>query len=217
MEAVQELFSADITGIGLRSSDIITWEGEDITVIRVGRTSEYGYVIMASVEKAKEIYRLMREGEWDFPVKEGGLDALELAMLEVHQPNFIRETEEFGDIFELAQQWYIQYDKEDYTGWERLMEKFSNGVKKGAVGFSAAADSELPAGCEVTDGTDTIGRVVYGRYSYKLEKFLGIAVLDNPYAEAGLKLTAKGTNGDEEINTLSGPFIRPLSWDMKME
>ena len=125
--AVQELFSADITGIGLRSSDIITWEGEDITVIRVGRTSEYGYVIMASVEKAKGNLQTYERRRVGLPVKEGGLDALELAMLEVHQPNFIRETEEFGDIFELAQQWYIQYDKEDYTGWERLMEKLATG------------------------------------------------------------------------------------------
>ncbi len=216
-KAVQDILDTDVTGIGLRSSETLEWNGEEITLMRIGRTSEYGYVIMASVEKAKEIYEATGNKQWDFPVREGGLDTLELAMLEVHQPNFIRETPEFGNVFELAQQWYIQYDKEDYTGHEKLMEIFEKGIRRGAVGFSSENDCGLEPGSEVKAAGEVIGRVVYGMYSYGLDKFLGIAVLDSPYGQAGLELEAVGTEGAVNISTLSGPFIRPLSWDKKME
>ena len=85
--------------------------------------------------------RVIREGEkLEHLFSEGGLDVLEMAILEVHQPNFLREKKEFGNIMELEQQWHIQYDKSEYIGYNKLQEIFENGVQKHSVGFMCQGD-----------------------------------------------------------------------------
>ncbi|EPR12220.1 glycine cleavage T C-terminal barrel domain-containing protein [Ruminiclostridium papyrosolvens] len=220
-KVVKKIFGVEIENLALRASMSFSWSGQEILLIRAGRSSEYGYIAISSIEGGLNIYDklLNEEGQWDFPVNEGGLECIELAMLEVHQPNFLRETSEHGNIFELAQQWQIQYDKEDYIGYEKMMEIFKTANSKGAVGF-VANESQIPyeAGDKIYLNEACIGHVVYSLYSIKLCKPLGIALLNNPYANAGLTLEVKTPDGVlQNIQTISGPFIRPLSWDQKME
>ncbi len=216
-KVIKKIFDIEVENIALRSSEVTEWNGEEITIIRIGRSSEYGYMMLSSFEKAEELFQAYNKEEWDFPVKQGGFEALELSMLEVHQPNFLRETSKYGNVFELAQQWYIQFDKEDYVGYEKLMEQFHAGITKTAVGFTAEKASDIASDAKVYVDDECIGTVVYAKDSFKLGKKLGIAVLNKPYAVSGLKLSVKTADGTKEMETISGPFLRPLSWDMKME
>ncbi len=220
-KVVKKVFDIAIENLALRTFMTFSWYGEELILIRVGRSSEYGYMTISSNDSGAKIYEelLSTKDEWDFPVQEGGFDCIELSMLEVHQPNFLRETKEHGNLFELAQQWQIQYDKEDYIGHEKMMETFEKVRTKGVVGF-VAEDSQIPyqTGCKIYLDETCIGHVIYSLYSIKLGKPLGIAVLDNPYANAGLELIIQSNDGElQKIKTVSSPFIRPLSWDLKME
>lgn len=216
-KVIKKVFDVEVENIALRSSEVTKWNGEEITIIRIGRSSEYGYMILSSFEKAEELFLKYSKEKWNFPVKEGGFGALELSMLEVHQPNFLRETKKYGNIFELAQQWYIQFDKEDYIGYKTLMEQFQTGVTKTAVGFTAEEASAIESDGKVFVDEECIGSIVYAKDSFKLKKKLGIAVLNKPYAVSGLKLSVETADGKKKIETISGPFLRPLSWDLKME
>lgn len=216
-KVVKDVFEIEIENLALRAFEVAEWKGEEITIVRIGRSSEYGYMVISSFEKAAEVCSAYTNGNWEFPVIEGGFGVIELSMLEVHQPNFIRETSKYGNIFELAQQWYIQFDKEDYIGYEKLMEQFNEGITRTTVGFVCDTDCAIESDVGVYVEDECIGSVVYVKDSIKLEKKLGIAVLQKPYAVSGLNLEVDTAEGKKEINTVSGPFIRPASWDKKME
>ncbi|MDR1066767.1 MAG: aminomethyl transferase family protein [Clostridiales bacterium] len=276
-KVVKELFSVEIENIALHTMQVVDLEERPVTVIRVGRTSEYGYTIISDVETSGKIYKAflaMKDNEEkEFPMRECGLDCLEIAMLEIRQPNFLRETKRFGNLMELGQQWFIRYDKEEYIGFEKVREILEAGVEKSTVGFICDAEDEavLEPGLEVfirnievevvvedeEDNDDSffaddgeaaepvseeqvqeqtqeqaeepyipneqvepekIGEVVYSLYSAKVGKVIGVAVIDQPYAQSGFQMLARRKDGrDVSVNTFSAPIVRPLSWDQKME
>ena len=217
---VKNALNIDVGSLPLRVSTDIEIDGEIIQVMRIGRTSEYGYFVLGSQQVGSLVYeRVIREGEkLEHLFSEGGLDVLEMAILEVHQPNFLREKKEFGNIMELEQQWHIQYDKSEYIGYNKLQEIFENGVQKHSVGFMCQGDFSNLSGEKVYIEEEHIGYVVYSIFSLKLEKQIGILLLDDPYAQSGLKYKIKKNSGEEiEACTISSPFVRPMSWDLKME
>lgn len=217
---VRDALQVDVGAIPLRVFTNHTFENENLLVMRIGRTSEYGYLIVAEPSVGEKVYeKIVNEGtQMDFPFCEGGWDAIEIAMLEVHQPNFVRESKEVGNIFELEQQWYVQYDKEDYIGFERLREVFESGINRHSVCFMCDSISEDIKGATVSIGGEFIGTIIYALYSIKLDKQIGVALIENPYAQSGMVYNICGENGHQmDILTLSSPIVRPLSWDLKME
>ena len=215
---IKHILDFEIETLPLRYAEELVYKDEIVTILRIGRSTEYGYMIVTTPECGKTVYKALVESEYSFPVNEGGLDCLELAMLEVHQPNFRRETIRYGNILELAQQWYIQYDKEKYVGKEKLMVLLDEGIEKNAVGFIGEnEDRQYLSGCNVMVDGENIGEVVYSMYSLKLGCVLGIAILDKPFGQSGMDYEVQTKNGIKQIHTVSAPFVRPLSWDLKME
>lgn len=217
---VKNVLNIDVGSLPLRVATDVEIDGEIIQVMRIGRTGEYGYFILGSQHACSFVYeKMLREGEkLEYPFCEGGLDVIEMAILEIHQPNFLREKNEIGNIIELEQQWHIQYDKSEYIGYKKLQEIFENGVQRHSVGFMCQGDFSDLAGEKVYIGDEKIGHVIYSIFSLKLEKHIGILLLNNPYAHSGLIYKIRKNSGEEiEINTISSPFVRPLSWDLKME
>lgn len=187
--------------------------------MRVGKTSEYAYTILGDVKECEIIYKNLVEvnSKVDYPVTPCGFDCLELAVLEVRSPNFSYETEKFGNIFELGLQWHINYGKEEYIGCKKIKEICDNEIEKCSVGF--LYDGE-PIGVNssifLKDGNE-VGYVMYSMFSIKLNKTIGIAMLNNPFFQANLDLNIKNCDNEiREIKTVSAPFVRPLSWDLKM-
>lgn len=215
---LKQVFNSEIETLALRYADEILFHNDTVEMIRIGRTSEYGYLLITNNECGQYLYETLVTEKIDYPVSEGGLQAIELAMLEVHLPNFRKETRDFGNIFELCQQWYIQYEKEDYIGFKKLREMLDLEIKKGAVGFICDNNSNLlDSKSQVLIDNECIGEVIYSMYSYRMKSTVGIAVVDTPFNQSGLEFQVK-TGGDiKVIRTISAPFVRPLSWDMKME
>ncbi len=220
-KVLKDILSFEIENVSLRMSAAVSFEDEEINLIRAGRTTEYSYMIISSVAAGEKLYDMLlaKQEGYTFPVSEGGYDCLELAMLEVRQPNFLKETYSFGNLLELGQQWLIQFDKEDYIGREQLMELFHQGTAKNTVGFvSEHKDTAFQTGDKVFAGGECVGQVIYSIYSIGLQKPLGIAILDHPYGQSGLDFELKGEDGTVfNIKTLSAPYVKPASWDAKME
>jgi len=136
--------------------------------------------------------------------------------LETHLPNFYRETSDYGNIIELSQQWFVQYDKEEFIGKKALLELLEISEKKNTVGFVLQENIKENVNNEfIFDNDKKIGQVIYSAYSFKLKAIVGIALLDNPYPQSGLTLQL-GQNKNI-IKTLSSPYVRPLSWDTDID
>jgi aminomethyltransferase len=207
-----------VSEISLHYSSDFTILNSTVTVIRIGRSNEYGYMLMANYSVIKELYLkiLNHIDSLEFPIKEAGWDCVELGLLETHLPNFYRETSDYGNIIELSQQWFVQYDKEEFIGKKALLELLEISEKKNTVGFVLQENIKENVNNEfIFDNDKKIGQVIYSAYSFKLKAIVGIALLDNPYPQSGLTLQL-GQNKNI-IKTLSSPYVRPLSWDTDID
>lgn len=217
---VKDLFSTEIENIALQTIRKIDYMDDSLSILRIGRTSEYGYLVLSKPLIGESIYKnvLAHTNEFDFPIREGGIDCIEIAMLEVHQPNFSREMRQFGNIFELSQQWYLSYDKENYYGYDTVKKILENKIENSAVCFILNDVVPISSGTSIfNDVGETVGKVVYSLHSPKLNEVLGIAVMQEPYGQSGLIFSVAINGVFKEIKTVSAPIVRPLSWDVKME
>lgn len=217
-QIIKNIFNTEVENISLHTIQSMEYEGRKVSVLRIGRTSEYGYLIISEAKTQESIYKmiLLQRDTIEFPLEESGFDCIELAMLEVHQPNFTKETKDFGNIFELGQQWYLCYDKEDYIGYERVKEITGSGISRSSVCF-VAEGTALETGTDLYAFDEKIGKVIYSISYPWLEKTIGAAILDEPYAQSGLELEADAGGERLKLITVSSPIVRPHSWDSKME
>ena len=217
---VQEVLSVDVNAIPFRGvQEIADYKGSQLLLARIGRTGEYGYMVMGD---AQGIETFVKEG-FEFAKGAGlklefcGSQAEEICMIETRQPNFRYENADAGNVFELCQQWLIQFEKEGYFGADALKESFAGELAAESVGFACKDNIEIPSGAKIFLDDEEIGTVVYAKKSPKAEATLGIAKLNLDYAVSGIVLSVDADGAKHEIETISSPFVRPMSWDEKME
>jgi len=214
---VKELFGADVLGLPYLSIERYDFEGTGIRLFRAGKTSEFGYLIMAPVEIGAALFNKLLEL---VKKQNGGLcgslthDSLRL---EGRFFNIFSEGARVKDPLPLGLQWMIDFDKDAFTGRDALMERRTAGLKTKIVGVNAGkGDDALKAGSPVFDGAERIGEIVTTCFSYILDATLGLALLRSDVAFAGLEFRG-GEPGGRIINTISMPPIMPKSLTVKLD
>lgn len=216
---IRDVLDVDVNGIPLRGIlEVTDVAGGKITLARIGRSGEYGYLTLGDPETigryAEACFRYAEsEG---LKIQFVGSKAMEICMLETGQPNFRYENRTQGNVFELGQQWMIQFEKEEYDGRKKLMEQFEAGQDKACVLFVCPVD-----GAAVADGDpvwledEEAGKVIHAVRSPGRGKTVGIALVKTMLAVSGITLSAG--RDKTVIETVSSPVIRPKSWDERME
>lgn len=214
-QIVKEVFDFPIETLPLRDMVKVEFASNNIMLSRIGRSGEYGYAMIGSNDAihglAEHLLKTYDNIAWC------GSDAMSICMLEVNQPLINAEINKEGNIFELAYQWFVQFDKEDYCGRDVLMSQFEAKAEKCCVGFVAENETEALDGAPVLLDEDTVGKVIYSKYDPALKGVLGYMMLDIKLAVSGVCLSVQTAKGLATAKTLSSPFVRPLSWDSSME
>lgn len=215
-KAVREVLGVDVDLLPIRGiAQVEDWNGFALTVMRIGRSNEYAYAVVAEDEailKAVEdcgAFAAENGIEAGFATEE----AMAVCMLETNQPNFTALDTEASDVFELGLAWFTQYEKEDYIGHEKLMELFGREKEFGTVAFRGIGVKNAAAGDSLLLEGEEVGTVIEACYDPKLETVIGRAKLRQDLAVAGIVLTL----ADGEAETVAQPFIRPVSWDHPIE
>ncbi|MBQ8093474.1 MAG: aminomethyltransferase family protein [Clostridia bacterium] len=215
---VRDVLDVDVNGMPLRGIQEVTdFAGGKILLARIGRTGEYGYLAMGDPETIKRY----ADACFQYAEKEGlglrfvGRSAVDLCMLETGQPNYRYENAEAGNVFELGQQWLIQYEKEMYLGHDALMDCFAAGQNRAAVLFECAASGNVADGDSIWLEDEDAGTVVHAAKNPVTGKMAGIALLRRDLAVSGIDLTAGADKA--VITTVSSPVVRPKSWDVRIE
>ncbi len=215
-EIVKEVFNFPIETLALREMVKVDYEGSEIMLSRIGRSGEYGYAMIGLQDSIHQMAKDLLD-TYSNQLAWCGLDAMKVCMLEVNQPFITPEINKEGNLFEMAYQWFIQYDKEAFCGKDALMEQFEKTQEKGNVGFVAKDVCQMEAGAEVLLDDEIIGKVIYAQYDPSLEGILGFALLNRQVAVSGIPLTIKEGSQSVSAHTVSSPFVRPASWDSQME
>lgn len=213
---VRDIFNVEVEAVALRTFIETSINSKAITVARIGRTGEYGYALLADVQICKELVESCLHNSLEINCCFCGFTALYLAMLEIHQPNLLLENSKSWNIFELGYQWFIQYDKKDYIGYEMLFNNYTKGQQWKAVGFICQHTFPFMSGEKIYLYNECVGQVLYSLYNPDRHCVIGISMLNEKVAVSGIELIV---NVKEEhlIRTISSPFVRPLSWDEKIE
>ncbi|MBL0387159.1 aminomethyltransferase family protein [Tumebacillus sp. ITR2] len=215
-KAAASLIDYDISLLPFQAFVATEIEGSEALLFRNGVTGEYGYKVLLANDAAVALWeKLVAHDAASYPVKAVGHSTLEIAMLEVRQPNVLVETEGLN-VFESSLEWVVSFYKENFVGRDALDAKRGDGVNRRIVGFSIE-EGELSEQDSVVLEDETIGTVLQVRNSGALGKKLGLALVDELFAVSGIALQAQNQAGERvTINTISSPYILPKSWAIKI-
>ncbi|MBD3240481.1 MAG: hypothetical protein GF331_07835, partial [Chitinivibrionales bacterium] len=213
----KRLFGADVLGLPYLSLEVYPFEGEDIRLIRAGKTSEFGYLLVAPVETATGLMQAVIESA---KANDGGLCGLEVhdhLRLEGRFFNIFAEGERVRDPLQLGLQWMIDFDKDAFGGRDAILQRRSEGLKRKCIGVRTEGPSDaLEVGMALFDGATQVAEVVASCHSYVLDVNVGLASFPIDIAYSGLPFTAGGPDG-ASIRTISMPPIMPKSLTVRLD
>jgi aminomethyltransferase len=214
---IKDLFGTDIVGLPYLSIERYGFEGQDIRLFRAGKTSEFGYLIMAPVSCANALFARLNE----LTVHHGG----GLCGCAVHNDlrlegrffNIFAEGAVVRDPLTLGLQWMIDFDKDKFLGREAIFARRSAGLTEKiiGIGFEGPVESLAP-GTRIFDGNDKISEVATSCFSHVLQSSVGLAVFPLAIAYSGLSFHIGAPDGPE-IKTISMPPIMPKSLSVKLD
>ncbi|GIH96813.1 aminomethyl transferase family protein [Planobispora siamensis] len=201
---VGRLIDAELASLPFESVVDTAWDDVEIVFARTGLTGEYGYQMIVPIESAAALWRRSLEH-----AQAAGVEALELAMLEVRQPIPRHEVTPGASVIEIGANWLVDITKDDFVGKDAVVEAFEAGGGRRTVGFTGCPG--VPAlGTRVQAAGQDIGEVVYAVHSVGLDATLGLARVTEDLAAAGLELTVGGL----PVTTLTSPYVVPKSWSI---
>lgn len=214
---VKDLFGTDIVGLPYLSIERFSFEGESIRLLRAGKTSEFGYLIMAPEKCAGKLFAKCRELAEKYG---GGLCGLSIhndLRLEGRFFNVFAEGLRVRDPLPLGLQWMIDFDKEKFLGREAILKRRSEGFTRKIIGISLEPGArELNQGAPVFNGTEQVSEVVASCFSYVLNRPVGLALFPRAIAYSGLSFNLGAPNGPV-VKTISMPPIMPKSLSVKLD
>ena len=213
----RDIFGEDVLGLPYLSIEAYSFEGRDVLLFRAGKTSEFGYLLMAPNDVAGALFDRAHAG-----VKEisGGLCGVAVhddLRLEGRFFNIHREGVEVRDPLVLGLQWMIDFDKEGFRGSEAIFSNRARGLTRKIVGVSAAAGCDgLRPGAEIFHDGRSVAEVVASCHSYVLDRELGLAVFPVELAYSGLEFALGAADGPD-VRTISMPPIMPKSLTVRLD
>jgi len=214
---VRDVFGQDVLGLPYLSVEVYPFEGESVLLFRAGKTSEFGYLLMAPNAVADALY-----GKLHAAVKTagGGLCGVEVhnaLRLEGRFFNIHKEGVQVRDPLVLGLQWMIDFDKAGgFRGSSAILSRRAAGLTRKIIGVSAAADCEaFRSGAEIFHDGRPVANVVADCHSFVLDRKLGLAVFPVELAYSGLNFTVVAADGPP-VRTISMPPILPKSLSVKL-
>jgi aminomethyltransferase len=216
-EIVKKIFGPDIIGLPYLSIENYQFLGEPVRFIRAGKTSEFGYLLVAPVKIAAELFDALKAGVDERSGRLAGADAHDALRLEGRFFNIFREGEIVRDPLPLGLQWMMDMEKENFSGCAAIKERRAAGLKQKIIGFAADADcAALRSGARIFHEGRAVGEVVTGCVSHVLNQPLALGLLPLELAFSGLPFRVGAPDG-AVARSISMPPIVPKSLTVKLD
>jgi len=212
------LFGPDVLGLPYLSIEMYTFDGEEVRLIRAGKTSEFGYLLIVPSSKGEALVAALRVEAEKLGGGLCGVDVHDTLRLEGRFFNIFAEGARVRDPLILGLQWMADFDKGEFRGGDAIRECRAHGLERKIVGMKTASGSEpiLHVGSSVIDGGAAVAEVVASCRSYLLDADVGLAVFPVEIAFSGLTFHVDADNGPT-VSTVSMPPILPKSLTVKLD
>jgi glycine cleavage system aminomethyltransferase T len=212
----KELFGTDVLGLPYLSIERYPFETETVRLLRVGKTSEFGYLILAPHSCAANLFKTCSA----LVAKHGGV----LCGVNVHNDlrlegrffNVFAEGVSVGDPLALGLQWMVDWDKEAFSGRGVIAKNREKGLVNKIIGVSTDAGVKLAKGAAIFDEQGRVAEVAAVCFSYVLNTYIGLALFPVHLAYAGLSFRLSSPTGPV-IKTISMPPIMPKSLSVRLD
>jgi glycine cleavage system aminomethyltransferase T len=212
---VRDLFGPDVLGLPYLSIEVYELAGEEVRLIRAGKTSEFGYLLLVPASIASEAWLRLESAGERHGARPVGMRAHSMLRLDGRFFNVHEEGAAVRDPLPLGLQWMIDWEGEDFRGREALAERREAGLKRKIIGVIPEDSSAgLAAGDEIDHRGESIARVVTAVRSPTLGGSIGLALFDLDYAYSGLLLCCED---GRRIRTVSMPPFTPKSLTVKLD
>lgn len=213
-EVAKEVFGADVLGLPYLSVEVYPFEDGSVRLFRVGKTSEFGYLIMAPRELAPALFEALRQKVDACQGLLCGVDIHDDLRLEGRFFNIHAEGARVGDPLVLGLQWMIDFEKESFRGSDAIHQRREAGLSRKIVGVSTA--EPLAVGDRIFHEGQAVATVVAGCHSHLLGRTVGLVVFPVALAYSGLGFRLNASDGPE-IRSISMPPIMPKSLTVKLD
>jgi glycine cleavage system aminomethyltransferase T/ketosteroid isomerase-like protein len=208
---MQKLCSADLEGMKNYSCIATGFAGRDAVVSRTGWSGGYGFeVYPLSSEGAMELWQAILDAGEEFGIKVTGpivSRAIERGVTDMtyYNNSNMNPFEDLGAKF-------VDLDKPvDFVGKAALQKIKQQGVGRHSVGLVFHGDvPRLEWNWQFTDPNGNPGEVRWSIYSFALECYIGIAVVDRG-VDYGDLLTIDHPNGQTRAKVVRVPFVEAAS------
>jgi len=214
---VQDLFGTDVLGLPYLSVELYPFAEEQIYLFRAGKTSEFGYLLMAPLSVGDRLFAAAHAAV----ARQGGglcgVEAHDALRLEGRFFNIHAEGRRVGDPLTLGLQWMMDFEKSDYRGAAAILQRRAAGLSRKVIGVLASpGEDRLRIGARLFRGADEVAEVVADTWSPGLGRWVALAIFRNDMAYAGLAFSLGSPQGPE-VNTISMPPIMAKSLSVKLD
>lgn len=217
MGSRKEDFGPDIVGLPYLSIENYTFEGEPVRFLRAGKTSEFGYLVIAPVKIAPALFDALKSEAEQRGGRLCGLNAHDDLRLEGRFFNIFREGRRVRDPLPLGLQWMIDFDKESFSGCAAIKQRRAEGLKKKIIGLAAEPGCDtLKDGARIFHEGWDVAEVVAEGFSYVLNQPLALALFAVELAYSGLQFHLGAPDGPV-VKSISMPPILPKSLTIKLD
>jgi len=178
-------------------------------ILRSGETGEFGYHLIYPHDTACRIWDTALEVGDDFDLERAGFNTLEYCSLENNFFNVRIEGSIGANPIELQLQWRISNDK------QFVFDKLINEIRKNPLQRRLTAVFSmgvLNKDFKIYHENQNIGYIINANKFISGEGYIGLAMLDLPFAESGIsKYKIFSPSGNYDMQTVSPPFVNNFS------
>ncbi|MBW2275860.1 MAG: aminomethyltransferase family protein [Deltaproteobacteria bacterium] len=212
---VKELFGPDVLGLPYLSIENYELDGVEIKLVRGGKTSEFGYLLLVPAAEATAIWKRIEDAGAPHDLVPIGVQAHSMLRLDGRFFNIHEEGRAVRDPLPLGLQWMVDFDGDEFRGQQPLLDRREAGYAKKIIGVHPGdAAGALATGDAILHQGEQVAEVIVACDSPTLGRRVGLALFDLPYAYSGLEL--EGDDG-RSIQTISLPPFTPKSLTVKLD
>jgi len=216
-EIAKKIFGADVIGLPYLSIENYPFADRQVRFIRAGKTSEFGYLLIAPAAIAASLLATLRTEVEARGGRLAGVDAHDTLRLEGRFFNIFSEGQRVRDPLPLGLQWMIDFEKEHFLSGAAIRQRRGAGLKQKVIGLAAAPEvTALKAGAKIFLGAQAIGEVVADCVSTVLNRPLALGLFPLELAYSGLEFRLGSPDG-APVRSISMPPILPKSLTVKLD
>ncbi len=185
--------------------------GVPCILLRIGFVGETGWEIHFPAEFGEYIWDTLLEAGKEFGVRPFGVETQRVLRLEKKHVIVGQDTDALSNPFEVDMAWTVKFEKEDFVGKAALAAAAKKELGRRLVGFVMNGPTVAHDGDQVfsKDRSRHIGFVTSSRFSPKVDRWVGMALVSPDYYREGSAIKVKS---DDKLNgavvTLA-PFYDP--------